>query len=201
MLGLPKSTELNKQLPKKAMYAKFNMNRLAKEKFDADIKKIAIVNEISTSTTAIANGDEVNSFFVLLVALKANSFDEKNIALISKLINQKMLFILENKDKAKLTVYHTKLMQTDWKPIEELTIQLKGLNLDTVWENIIVQVGDVQIVQGNSLDEQLNKDEIRRKIEKQILQLEKKARAEKQPKWKFELAQEIKVLKNRLESM
>ena len=26
MLGLPKATELNKQLPKKAIYAKFKMN-------------------------------------------------------------------------------------------------------------------------------------------------------------------------------
>ena len=37
MLGLPKSTEMSKQLPKKAVYAKFQMNTAAKEKIDADI--------------------------------------------------------------------------------------------------------------------------------------------------------------------
>lgn len=34
MLGLPKNTELNKQLPKKAIYAKFQMNTAAKDKID-----------------------------------------------------------------------------------------------------------------------------------------------------------------------
>ena len=47
MLGLPKSTEMSKQLPKKAVYAKFQMNTAAKEKIDADISRITIVNEIT----------------------------------------------------------------------------------------------------------------------------------------------------------
>ena len=45
MLGLPKATELNKQLPKKAIYAKFKMNTTEKEKIDKDISRITIVNE------------------------------------------------------------------------------------------------------------------------------------------------------------
>lgn len=44
MLGLPKSTEMSKQLPKKAVYAKFQMNTTAKEKIDADISRITIPN-------------------------------------------------------------------------------------------------------------------------------------------------------------
>ena len=44
MLGLPKSTEVNKQLPKKAIYSKFQLNTVAKAKIDADISRITIVN-------------------------------------------------------------------------------------------------------------------------------------------------------------
>ena len=40
MLGLPKTTEMSKQLPKKAIYTKFQMNTAAKEKIDADISRI-----------------------------------------------------------------------------------------------------------------------------------------------------------------
>ena len=43
MLGLPKSTELNKLLPKKAIYAKFQMNTAQKERFDGEISRISIV--------------------------------------------------------------------------------------------------------------------------------------------------------------
>ena len=90
-------------------------------------------------------------------------------------------------------------MQTDWKPTESCTIELRGLNLDKVWENIVVDIGGVSIADGNTLDEQIAADERRQKIEKEIAKLEKQARAEKQPKKKFELVQQIKKLKEELE--
>jgi hypothetical protein len=199
VLGLPKSTELNKQLPKKSIYEKFNMNTAAKDRFDADIKKLIIINEVSPTTINIPMGDNIGSFYVLLVTLKNDSFDDKNIALISRLINQKMIFVLEFEGKAKLAIYHTKLMQTKWSPTNELKVDLKGLNLDTVWENIIIQVGGIKIVQNNSIDEQLILDEKKHKILKQIEQLERMARTEKQPKKKFELAGQVQELKKELE--
>ena len=70
MLGLPKSTELAKQLPKKAIYAKFMMNNAQKERFDSDISKIVIVNEVSPQTTIIPKGETVGAFYVLLISLK-----------------------------------------------------------------------------------------------------------------------------------
>ena len=198
MLGLPKSTEMSKQLPKKAVYAKFQMNTAAKEKIDADISRIAIVNEISPDKINIPAGEEVKNFFVLLVTHKKKNFDEKNIAILSKLIPQNILFILEYEGQSKIAVYRTKLMQTDWKPTESCTIELRGLNLDKVWENIVVDIGGVSIADGNTLDEQIAADERRQKIEKEIAKLEKQARAEKQPKKKFELVQRIKNLKEQL---
>ena len=198
MLGLPKSTEMSKQLPKKAVYAKFQMNTAAKEKIDADISRIAIVNEISPDKINIPAGEEVKNFFVLLVTHKKKNFDEKNIAILSKLIPQNILFILEYEGQSKIAVYRTKLIQTDWMPTESCTIELRGLNLDKVWENIVVDIGGVSIADGNTLDEQIAADERRQKIEKEIAKLEKQARAEKQPKKKFELVQRIKNLKEQL---
>ncbi len=199
MLGLPKSTEMSKQLPKKAVYAKFQMNTAAKEKIDADISRIAIVNEISPDKINIPAGEEVKNFFVLLVTLKKKNFDEKNIAILSKLIPQNILFILEYEGQSKIAVYRTKLIQTDWMPTESCSVELQGLNLDKVWENIVVDIGGVSIADGNTLDEQIAADERRQKIEKEIAKLEKQARAEKQPKKKFELVQQIKKLKEELE--
>lgn len=198
MLGLPKATELSKQLPKNAIYAKFQMNTAEKAKIDADISRLTIVNEVTAAKINIADGELVKSFFVLLVALKRKDFEEKTIITISKLIPQNMLLILECDGEAKLATYHTKLMQTEWKPKESLSIELKGLNMDAVWENIIVQIGGITIAQGNTLDEQIAVDEQKAKLEKEILRLEKLARAEKQPKKKFKLAQQANVLKRQL---
>lgn len=199
MLGLPKATELNKQLPKNAIYAKFQMNTAERAKIDADISRITIVNEVSPAKINIADGERVKAFFVLLVALKRKDFEDKTIITISKLIPQNMLLILECGSEAKLATYHTKLMQTDWKRKENLSIELKGLNMDTVWENIIIQIGGITIEQGNALDEQIAVDERRMKIQKEIGRLTKAAKSEKQPKKKFVLVQKINKLKKELE--
>ena len=91
MLGLPKTTELNKQLPKKAIYAKFQMSPTAKAKFDADISRINIVGEISSNTTGIAQGKNIASIFVLQVILKQREFQPAIIAQLSKLIDQNIV--------------------------------------------------------------------------------------------------------------
>jgi hypothetical protein len=199
MLGLPKSTELSKQLPKKLIYEKFNMSNAEKERIDADISRITIVNEVSPTRVNIVAGETVKSFFVVLVQLKNKSFNEKNIIKITKLIPQNILFILECEDEEKLAVFRAgQLLQSEWSAKESHTIQLKGLNFDSVWENVIIQVGSVELEKDNTLDEQIAVDENRVKIEKEIARLEKQARAEKQPRKKYELVQKIRKLQNEL---
>ena len=198
MLGLPKATEMSKQLPKKAIYAKFQMNTAAKEKIDADISRITIVGEIAPNKVNIPAGDEVKNFFVLLVSLKRKEFDEKTIATLSKLIPQNILFILEYGNESKLAIYHTKIMQTDWKPTEEQRIELQGLNLDKVWENIIKSLELGVWNEELSLDENLALHQKQDKLKKEIDKLEKQARNENQPKKKYELASKVKALKKQL---
>lgn len=198
MLGLPKTTEMSKQLPKKAIYTKFQMNTAAKAKIDADISRITIVNEIAPNKVNIPAGEDVKSFFVLLVSLKRKEYDEKTIATLSKLIPQNILFVLEYENESRLAIYHIKVMQTEWKPTENQQIELHGLNLDTVWENIVKSLECGVWNEELSLDENLALHEQQEKLQKQITKLEKQARTERQPKKKFELHQKITKLKKEL---
>jgi len=129
------------------------------------------------------------------VDLKTNSYNEKNIALISKLINQKIVFILEYSGKAKLAIFHQKLLQTPWNHLTEIDINIKGLNLDKVWENMLVQVSGIEIQADKTIDDQIKTNDLKAKLQKQIDAIEKQARVEKQPKKKFDLV----VLLNKLE--
>lgn len=198
MYNLPEKAVMKKQLSKAAIYKKFNLNSSAKARFDSDISRIDIVGEISQATVSLPAGDNVSSIFVLQVSLKKKDFDEKSINLISKLIEQKMIFVLEFESKAKLAVYYGKLFQTDWQGINEISLSIQGLTLDSVYQNMIMQIGDIHIENDNSLDEQITCDEKRAKLKKEIARLEKLARAEKQPKKKFELVQKKKVLELQL---
>lgn len=51
-----------------------------------------------------------------------------------------------------------------------------------------------------TLDENIALHEQQEKLKKQIEKLEKKARAEKQPKKKFELVQQVKALQRRFDN-
>ena len=198
MLGLPKSTELSKQLPKTAIYRKFNMSNAEKEKFDADISRLSIVAEISPQTLSITVGETVQSVYVLLVSLKKKDFNDNTIIKVTKLINQNMLLVLESEGESKLAICHTKLIQSEWKPTDELQLSLTGLNLDEIWESIVVQVGGIDVEEGNTLEQQIVVNEQQEKLKKEIERLEKLARKETQPKKKFELVQKIKGLKEEM---
>lgn len=199
MLGLPKATEVNKQLPKNAIYAKFKMNTAAKDRIDADISRIYIVNEVTAAKINLKDGTEVRSFFVMSVLLKRKDFDEKNIIALSRLIPQNMVLVPEYEGEAKMmTCRNGKLLQTDWQSKENLSLEINGLDLDKVWENIVIQIGGLTVEAGNTVDEQIIIDEEKAKLQKEINRLEKLARAERQPRKKFELVQQIKQLKYRL---
>lgn len=199
MYGLPHTTEIRKQLPKRAIYAKFELKPAQRDGFDADVSRIDIVAVVSPTTVpAVAAGENIKEFYVLAVQLKRKDYDEKNIAMLSKLIPQNILFALQYEDQTQLAIYHTKLIKSDWKPTEETTISLTGLNLDTVWENIVKVIGDIQVQDGKTLTEQIVEDEQRTKLKKQIEELERKCRTEKQPRKRMELYERLTKLKKQL---
>ena len=199
MYGLPQTTDARKQLPKKAIYAKFELKPAQSEGFDADVCRIDIVAVISPTTVpAFASGENIKEFYVLDVQLKKKDYDEKNIAMLSKLIPQNILFALQYEDETQLAIYHTKLIKSDWKSTTDTDIRLSGLNLDTVWENIIKDIGEIHVQEGKTLTEQIQEDERVVKLKKQIEELERKCRTEKQPRKRFELYERIKKLKREL---
>lgn len=199
MYSLPISTEVKKQLPKKAIYAKFDLKSSQRESFDADISRIDIVAVISPVTIpALAAGEDVRECYVLAVQMKRREYDYKNIVLLTKLIPQKMVFALQYGEQTQFAVYHTKLITSVWQPTESAMLPVSGLNLDAVWENIIKSIGQIEIEGGNTLAEQITADEQRNKLLSQIAILERKMAKEKQPRRKREYFEEIKKLKESL---
>lgn len=201
MLNLPRSTELNKFLPKKAIYDKFNMNTQEKDNFDLDVKKLVIANEISPVTMNVTIGENVEAIFVINVQLKKETYNEKNIALISKLINQKIIFVLEYSGKARLAVFYQKLLQTKWEHTADNKVDLKGLNLNQIWENIIIQISGIELQANKTIDEQIKLNETKTKLKLQIELVERQARTERQPKKKIELVERLNKLKSEMECL
>ena len=199
MLGLPHSTEIAKPLPKKAIFAKFQLKPAQRDRFDADISRMTLVNVISQSTVpALQAGVKVAAIYVVDVALKRRDYDPKNIALLSTLIPQKMLFALHFEGQLQLAIFHSKLLSGGWMAEEETCLALTGTTLDAVWDNWVRAIGDIHVEEGNTLTEQIALDDERAKLQRQIEKLEAKARSERQPRKKLELFQQLQELKKNL---
>ena len=199
MLGLPQSTEVNRPMPKAQLYKKFELKQAQRDAFDADIARMEIVNFIAPqSLPGISEGTEVKAVFVVDVELKRFDYDTKNILLISKLIPHRIIFALRHEDKVQLAVYHTKLFTAQWQSLDSASVNLSGLNLDAVWQNIVAFIGELEVAEGTSLSEQIRVDEERTKLMRQIESLERQMRSTAQPRRQRELYAEIKKLKSNL---
>lgn len=199
MLGLPHSTEIAKPLPKKAIFEKFQLNTAQRDRFDGDVSRMTLVNVISQLTVpTLQAGEKVTAIYVVDVVLKRRDYDPKNIALLSNIIPQKMIFALRNEGKLQLAIYHTKLLCGGWMAEEEACLALTGTTLDAVWENCVRTIGDINVEDGNTLNEQIAIDDERTKLQRQIEILEKRCRSEKQPHRRYEMHLELMKLKERI---
>ena len=199
MYGLPDNCIINKPLYKKAVFEKFNLKSAERDRFDADISKIAIVAYVSPSKIpALHEGQEVKEFYVLQIQLKHRDYDSKNILMLNKLIPQKMVFALEFDDNIQLCIFHTRLQQSEWVHASDAIIPIKGLSLDDVWNNIVAEIGGLSNDAEETLEQQIIEREEREKLHKQIEVLEKRCRLEKQTRKKYELHQQLLKLKEKL---
>lgn len=199
MYGLPLSTERKRQLPKKAIYDKFDLKPAQRDSFDADISRIDIVAVVSSATIpALSEGVEVKGVYVVDVQMKRREYDAKNILLLTRLIAQHMIFALRHEDQVQFAIFHAKLFTTAWQPVEQATLPLSGLNLDAVWENIVKGIGQIEVAEGHTLTEQIADDEQRTKLLAQIATLERKMANEKQPRRKREYFERIRILKEQI---
>lgn len=201
ILGLPESTKVFNQLPKKQIFERFRVSPKERKRFDDDIGRLAIVNEISPKTVNLDKGTKVDSIFFVRIELKNKEYDRKNLILISKLINQSMIFILEWEEQQKVAVYETELIESDWHNSEDFKLKIEGINLDSVWNNFIIGIGGIVLEDDNTLIEQISLDTEREKLQERIDALDKRVRKEMQPKKKRELWDELKSLRKELEGL
>ena len=90
---------------------------------------------------------------------------------------------------------------TDWLPLNEMTVKLEGLNIDTIYENFVRQIAADQLQSNNedSIKHAIEKEEKRRRLKKQMAALQNKIRKEKQLNRQIQLNIELKKLKRELD--
>ncbi len=218
MIGLPKSTEFNRRIPKQKFYENISVSPTLKRVFIDQIKVIYWRNKVASTTMNLAPGDTVTELEVFEIRLNGQQLDESVLRQIDKEIPYHILFLLECDGKYQAwtaykeaaasggnafkvgTYYHT-----DWMPEAELPLKVDGLSVDKVYENFVRQIaGDVLRAEegkSESLKESVERDNRRQELEKQIAALQTKVRKEKQLNKQVQLNAELKKLKKELEAI
>lgn len=201
MYGLPKNTEISKQLPKALIYRKYVLAPKEQKLIDDNISRLDIVNEISVRTTSLAPGKSVVSFFIIKVQQKSVECSSDSLLLLDKLIGQKCIYALSFLGKTKFACNNIRLFTTPWIQDDKAFLSLNGHNMDLVWTNIQAEVIGVDHVEETGLEFQV----IRKiKLDDMTVELEKLKKAEKkevQPRRKQEIHAKVIDLKNRIEEM
>ena len=198
MLGLPKTTEFNKRIPKQKFYENINVTPALRRIFVEQIKVVYWRNKIAPSTINLEVGNNVTEIEVFEVKLNHIPLDVSVLRQIDKEIPYHIIFLLEYEGKYQAwTAYKEKrgsgsnafkvdtYYHTDWLLEDELVLKLDGLNMDAVYENYVRQIaGDALNATGAGESESLKEFVERSKqiqlLKKQIDTLQKKIRKEKQ---------------------
>ena len=215
MLGLPKSTEFNRRIPKQIFYENIDISPVLKRIFVEQIKIIYWRNKIAPTTVNIAPGENVTEIEVFEIKLTDKMQPEPVLRQIDKAIPYHIVFLLELEGKYQAwTAYKEastganafkvhSYYHTDWMPEAELPLKFDGLSMDKVYENFVRQIGGEALIAEceETLQQSVERDARRKELQKQIDTLQAKIRKEKQFNKQVQMNAELKRLRKELEAL
>ena len=200
MLGLPRSTEVNRRVAKEKLYQNTTLTTQARDMIKDQIESVFWRNKLADSTIGISAGGEIKEIQVFEVQLRQRELDKRILPAIAKAIPYKILFLLIFGDEAQAWIEASNTFyNTEWQPLEGFTLKFEGLNLDAVYENLARQIASGRLGVDGDIEEAVDRDKQRQKLERDVVALEKKLLREKQFNKQVELNGELKRLRAELE--
>lgn len=200
MLGLPDETEISTLLPKKRMFEEFELSVKQRLQLNRDVSRMNFTNVISPDTIpSLKKTEGISAIYIVKVDLRDGALDMKAFEKIARSMPQHMLYIIEHEGWSQLAIFYEQFFVSSPVSNDSLPkLQLEGLDMGSVWENLVLEIGNFKLEKGRSLSEQIRFNIWRNSIKAQIEDLQNKAYKAKQPHVKMELIQKINFLKKEL---
>jgi len=200
MLGLPRSTQVNRRVAKEKLYQNAALTPQTREMIKDQIDSVFWRNKLADSTMAISAGETVAEIQIFEIQLRQRELDKRVLPAIAKAIPYKILFILVFGDEAQVWIEASgTFYNTDWQPLGGFMLKFDGLNLDAVYENLARQISGGRLGTDGDIEEAVDRDKQRQRLERDIVALEKKLLREKQFNKQVELNGELRRLRAELE--
>ena len=209
MLSFPSKAQVNIKVPKKSFYENLTVNTANKRIFIDQISAIYWRYKLTADTLGVAPSETIDEIEIFEIELTTKIFDSSILRLIDKGIPYHTIFILTYNDESQLWIAYkektsgdtlsvSSYYHTDFAPSESINLSAEGLSLDEVYANLFYAISGLQKDCSKPLKDAIIEYEKHQKLEKEIAQLEKQLRKETQPKKKFELHQQIQLMRKEL---
>jgi hypothetical protein len=215
MLQLPANTLVNRKIPKSKFYEKLQANHQLKELFTQQVESIIWKYKLSKDTIRLEPKDDIEEIQVFEIHLKQQSYSQDILRSIDKAIPYPILHIIIHEDQAKLAIAYKErnrndenrfvvhsYYEMDWQPIDKLQFEvIQGLDLKTVYENMIRNLLGTQASQEDDIQSALERQACIDKLMKECERLESKIRREKQFNRKVELNMKLQQKRKELNQL
>ena len=214
MLNLPSTTAFGRRIPKQKFYDNIDVSPEVKRLFIDQIRLITWAHTLSAQTMNLADGQAVQEIEVFHIKLLGDTLDPRVTEQMDKQIPYHILFVLERPDgMVQLVIRYKEAAQagenafrlqksyaTDWQNINELSLPVNALDMDSLYESIVRFVaGDaLTAAPDENLKTAIEQTQAQENLRRQLEQLKSHMKKEKQLSRQMELRRQIKQLEKQL---
>ena len=214
MLNLPSTTAFGRRIPKQKFYDNIDVSPEVKRLFIDQIRLITWAHKLSAQTMNLADGQAVQEIEVFHIKLLGDTLDPHVTEQMDKQIPYHILFVLERPDgMVQLVIRYKEAAQagenafrlqksyaTDWQNINELSLPVNALDMDSLYESIVRFVaGDaLTAAPDENLKTAIEQTQAQENLRRQLEQLKSHMKKEKQLSRQMELRRQIKQLEKQL---
>ena len=210
-LNFPQSTKVGKPVPKNAFYKHLEVNAKIKQHFVDDVARIDWLYKLAPSTLNVADGTAVHEIVVFSAVLKSKDCPDDVFLFIDQNMPRHVVFILEYEDRYKVLLNYkewkdgqngrfkiVKTFATGWLAIEQLSLPVEGQTMDAVYEAMVGRVSGFGTTKSADTRHIIELESLIAKGKRDVENLQKRIRAERQLNRQMELNGEARQLKRQI---
>lgn len=215
-MTFPKSAYYGRRVPKKAFIEKLALDSPVRRSMTEDIERIEWTWSLKEATLHLPRGREVEEIEVFTVRLKRATFDERMLFVFDRQIPYHLLYLMEYDGKQQAWIGYKEAAaaneafrvgqyyHTAWMDADALPLAIEGVTLDDVYEHFVRQVAGTALRQrtpDETLKASVKTSERIAALDKQIADIAKRLKKEKQFNRKITLHSEKKRLEQEREAL
>lgn len=211
ILNFPSSTIVDKPVPKNAFYGRTTDSSL-RNFLTREFESIIWLYKLAPATLNVENGESVHEIDVFCCKMKEYGYSIKPFYAMDELLPRHTIFIIEYGGKFDLLMHHKEMSvvhgEQKWKcGISELkrdiridadTLNIQGQSMDAVYNGLLSQISGLSASTKEEYKEQVDVRKQIESIQKQIVTLQKRIKAEKQFNRQMELNTEVRQLRKEI---